>query len=219
MPEGGRLRYGLFAVDPEGRVVARSEGDQGHLAITVPPGRYLLSGVVWAPDSLRAGRIRQGMDWPGAPEDVPTLSDLLLADPFPGEASSLEAVLPHLRSGVRAERVAPGETILVAWELHGLGWRPAEPLRYELGFQEAGEGFFRRAGRFLGLVGDPWTQDLRWSEEGPSTPGPTFRATRLTLPGDMEEGAYLIRLEVGMDGRQTLVAERSVRVTRDPGSR
>ncbi len=215
----GSPRYGLFAVDPEGRVVARAEGGDGRLSLTVPPGRYLLSGEVWAPDSLRAGRLREGIDWPGAPEDVPTISDLLLADPPPEEVGSLEAVLPHLRAGARAERVAPGETILVAWELHGLGWRPAEPLRYELGFQEAGEGFFRRAGRFLGLVGDPWTQDLRWSEEGPSTPGPAFRATRLTLPPDMEEGAYLIRLEVGMDGRQTLVAERAVRVTRDTGSR
>lgn len=216
---GGPPRYGLFAVDPDGRVVARAEGEDGRLALTVPPGRYLLSGEVLAADSLRAGRIRQGLDWAGVPEDVPTLSDLLLADPVPGEVGSLEALLPLLRAGIRAERVAPGETILVAWELHGLGWRPAEPIRYELAFQAEGGGFFRRAGRFLGLVGDPWTQDLRWTEEGPSTPGPAFRATRLTLPGDMEEGAYLLRLEVGMEGRQTLVAERAVRVTREPGSR
>ncbi|HSM04136.1 MAG TPA: hypothetical protein VK858_05930 [Longimicrobiales bacterium] len=221
-PQGlgdGAPRFGLFAVDPDGRVVARAEGPDGRLAVTVPPGRYILSAEVWAPDSLRAGRVRQGVEWTGVPEDVPMISDLLLADPAAGDPASMDAALPWLRTGVDAERVAPGETILVAWELSGLGWRPAEPLRYELGFQEAGDGFFRRAGRFLGLVGDPWSQDLRWSEEGPPAPGPFFRATRLTFPPDMAEGAYLIRLEVGMEGRQSLVAERVVRVSRDAGSR
>jgi hypothetical protein len=218
-PDGAGLRFGLFALDPEGEVVARDEALDGRLAVTLPPGRYLLSAEVWAPDSARAGRVRRGFEWGGVPRDVPVLSDLLLADPVAPTPATLDALVPHLRVGLRAERLAPGETVTVAWELHGLGWTGPEELRYELVLEEAGEGILRRVGRFLGLAGDPWTQELAWSESGPGTPGPAFRATRLTLPPDMEEGRYVLRLEATIEGREPMVVQQEMRVGPDPGPR
>ena len=215
-PAGAGTRFGLFAADSLGHVVAGEEADDGRPVLRLAPGRYLLSAEVWAPDSLRAGRIRRGLAWGGLPPDVPVVSDLLLADPVDPSPDSLEALLPHLRTGEAASRLVPGETVLVAWEIHGLGWSGPEEVRYELVFEQARGGFLTRIGRTLGVIGDPARQELAWGEQGPASPGPFFRTARLTLPPEMEPGDYLLRLRVGVAGRETMLTEQPVRVRPTP---
>jgi hypothetical protein len=209
---GGATEFGFFATDSAGTIVARDGGSEGRLRLRLPPGRYLLSGEVWAPDSLRAGRLRRGFEWTPVPPDLPVVSDLLLGAPLAAVPEDLDALIPLLRTGDEATLFVPGEALTVAWELHGLGRDGAEEVRYELVFQGTSGGFFRRAGRALGLVGDPWRQELAWTESGPDAPGPFLRTARLTLPPDMDPGEYVLRLKVELEGREAMVTEQAVRV-------
>ncbi len=208
----GEPQFGLFATDTMGRLVAAEESADGRALLYLPPGEYLLSAEAWAPDSLMAGRIRAGFSWNGVPPDVPVISDLLLADVMDPPPETLEELVSFLRTGAAASRFIPGETVMVGWEIHGLGWQGSEEVRYELVFEGARGGFFTRAGRALGLVGDPWEQQLAWQEPGPESPGPFLRTAGLTLPPEMEPGDYTLRLTVRVAGREAMVSEQSVRV-------
>lgn len=210
VPDG--IRFGLYAADSTGRVVAGQETEDSRAVIRLRPGDYLLSAEVWAPEGLLAGRIRGGLAWEGVPRDVPVVSDLLLAEPVDPSPSTLEELVPFLRTGSAASRFVPGERLTVAWEIHGLGWRGPEDVRYELVFEGSRGGFFARAGRALGLVGDPWQQELAWQEPGPEAPGPFLRTAGLTLPPEMEPGDYILRLTVRVSGREAMVTEQAVRV-------
>lgn len=214
VPKSSPLRYGLFATDSLGRITAEDRSADGRMMIHLQPGDYLLSAEVWAPDLLLAGRIRSGFAWAGVPRDVPVVSDLLLADPADPSPTTLEELVPFLRTGLEASRIAPGETATVAWEIHGLGWQGREDIRYELVFVGNRGGFFTRAGRALGLVGDPWEQELAWREPGPEATGPFLRTAALTLPPEMEPGDYSLRLTVRVTGREPMVTEQPIRVDR-----
>lgn len=203
-----RGEVGLFALDGEGRVVAEARAPLagGVVRVAVPPGEYLLSAEAWAADSARAGRHREGVRWDGLPPDLPTASDLFLLRAG-ADAASLEEALDHLLVGA----LAPGQSFRVAWELNGFGWE-RETLEYELQVQEDGGGFFRSAGRFLGLVGDGEVTALSWSEPGPEAPGPFFRAADLSLPEGLDSGEYRIRLRIEAQGREPMVLERILRI-------
>ncbi|MBT8402288.1 MAG: hypothetical protein KJP18_00435, partial [Gemmatimonadetes bacterium] len=204
--------HGLFAYalsGPGELYAVRRDGERGGLALTVPSGTdYVVSVETWRPDSARAGRIRQGLSAPFVPRDVPAVSDLLLAPaegPLPERLDDLIDAL-HARSVF-----APGDTVRVAWEVHGLGWRP-EQLGYRVEVRENAGGFFSRLGRSLGVVGDRRGQDLDWTEAGPETPGPLFRAVDVVIPRDFEDGRFTLRLEVSSVGRSALVTEREIEV-------
>jgi hypothetical protein len=208
-------RRGLYLVPVEGDTVHGITGPEegGPLVLELPAGRYLASLEVWAPELGRAGRIRRGVAVAPTPADVPTLSDLLLASPRGEEPATLEALLDRLRpSGL----VHPGDTVRVAWEIHGLGWR-REALAYRLSLTRAQGGLLRAAGRALGLLGGPPSVSLDWRESGPETPGRILRSVLLTVPVDAEPGDYRLRLELGSSGRDALVSERELRVAR-PGA-
>jgi hypothetical protein len=210
-PRSGQV--GAFAWR-DGRVVAgkRKPGVAGVLQLALPPGEYLLSMEAWAPDSARAGRLREGLDWEGLPRDVPALSDLFLVDPQGREPAVLEDVHDQLVPG----SLGTGRSVRVAWEVNGLGWRP-ETLRYHLDVVRADESLVRRVGRFLRLVGDAEAVTLSWTEAGPLEPGPHFRSALVTLPPGTSPGLYRVRLRVETGGRETLEAAR--RITVVPSSR
>lgn len=211
IPEAFRGRpaeVGLFA-QQGGALVAghRRPGVRGTVRIALAPGEYLLSAEVWAPDSARAGRVRQGLVWTGVPRDLPTASDLFLADAGGGEPGSLEELLDRLRPGL----ARPGEVVRVGWELHGFGFR-RETLGYRLEIREAAGGLLRRMGRLLGLTGEGRALSLAWSEAGPESPGPFFRSAEVSIPADLDPGAYIVLVRVESAGRETLVLERPLNI-------
>ena len=210
--QGRPAALGLFAVDTSGSMVARARapGLRGSLRLTLAPGRYLLSAEVWAPDSLRAGRRREGVEVVAHPPDLPAASDLLLATGQGPDPQDLDELLPLLRSGP----VSTGAAFRLAWELHGLGYRE-ERLRYVLEVHDERGGVLRGLGRLLGLVGGGEVVSLEWEEAGPQAPGRVFRSTRVRLPSNTAPGLYRIRLRVRMAGREDLVLERRLRVVGD----
>ncbi len=207
-------RHGLFALPlaEGGRLhAATAPGLDGALRLTVPAGDHVVSVEVWDPASRTAARMRRGLRVARVPRDVAALSDLLLARARGPVPDSLGGLLGDL---VTTPTFAPGDTIRVGWEVHGLGWRAGEVLDYTLTVREEAGGVFTRLGRTLGLVGDRRGTDLAWLEEGPRAPGPVFRAVDIVLPPDLAEGDFRVRLELGSEGRGALVTQRDVRVRR-----
>lgn len=206
--EGRPARGGLFLKSEslEAEFSTAVEGREGTLTLEVPAGRYWASLEVWDPERGFAGRIRHGLDLSPMPPDVLSLSDLLFLEDG-AEPVDLEAAVRRLRSSAR---VTSGSTLRVGWEVWGLGWK-SERLAYRLALEESPGGFFRRAGRFFGLVDDPEELILEWDETGPEETGPVFRSLFLDLP-DLEPGSYRLRLELGTSGRNTVVSERVVHV-------
>lgn len=206
---GRPVEAGLFVAAVDGDTVhaARAEGARrGSLALTVPAGRWWLSVEVLDPGAGRAGRLRRGLEIAHLTPDIARLSDLLLLEEGPA-AGSLDEALGRLRANATVVR---GGSVVVAWEIWGLGWRE-ERLGYRLSLKREGGGFFRRVGESLGLVDPDRPRTLEWEEEGPEEPGPTFRSVVLDIPG-VEPGRYRLRLEVTTPGRTTLVVERPIEV-------
>lgn len=209
--QGASDQEGLFLADSTGEaVIARvsAPGTDAPLVVEAPAGRYLLSLETWSPARRRAGRLRRPVVAPATPPDIPTLSDLLVLAPGGGEPTRLSDIEPYLLPGARA---SAGDTLRIAWEVYGLGWR-SETLSYRLTLTRVQGGLLHAAGRFLGLVGDPRQQSLDWLEPAPEEPGPHLRAVDLTLPDDLDAGRYRLRLELASDGRTTLQSERILEV-------
>lgn len=211
--QGEPVRAGLFLASPETDTIhaARAEdASRGVLVLDVPAGSYWASVEVLDPGIGRAGRLRRGLEIPELPPDAARVSDLLLLEPGPlpdGTGDALRRLAVH-------DTVAPGEAMVVAWELHGLGWRE-EVIGYRLGLEREGGGFFRRVGETLGLVDGERPRVLEWEEPGPDRPGPTFRSVAMDI-GEVEPGLYRLRLEVTTRGRSPMVTERTIVVEAQP---
>ena len=204
-------QIGLFLIADDGmaaeaRVMGRS---QGSMSLQAPAGDYLLSLEAWSAEFGRAGRIRHGLSVDTIPPDLATLSDLVLLEPREHLPEDLAHAVPLVRP---TTELTAGERVAVGWELFGLGWE-AEQVGYELSLYREGRGFFRRIGRLVGLGGGAQPLRIRWSEPGPYEPGPHFRALNVDLP-DVEEGDYVLRLELSLRGREPVSVTRAVRVTR-----
>jgi hypothetical protein len=217
--EGTRVGDGLEpeallgALDPEGRLVSvdRRVGTAATPRLRLPAGEYVLSAEVWFPDSARAGRHRGGFRYAPQPADVAALSDLVLGAPGTPLPRDVDQLLD------RAVEAAPypGDTILVGWEVTGLGWT-TETLRYSLTLERSGEGFLSRVGRFLGLSSPPPGVRLSWAEAGPDRPGAALRTSLLTIPPDAPPGQYTLEVTLESGGRGRLVRRRPLRVARPP---
>lgn len=185
-------RIGLFALATDDMVTRRrslGRGNTGALRITVPTGSYVVSAETWSPSRRRAGRLRLGVPARVAPDDIATLSDLLLLRPMDEEPVVLEAALD---AALPRARILPGQTFAIAWEVTGLGFRP-ETLRYEVSVEREGVNVLRRFGQFLRLADRPQPLALSWEEPGPERPTYDFRYLDLDLPA-LDPGAYRIRL-------------------------
>ena len=211
----GPEQFGLFVVDEAGRIsgttgrISGTSGGprEGALSLTVPAGRYLLSVEAWAPEEGLGGRIRHGITSEVIPDDLATLSDLILLHPGDSLPQNLFSALPSMRSSARLETDRP---LVLGWEVFGLGLRQEE-VSFELSFYKEGEGFFGRIGRWLGFGSREEPLRIVWSEPGPSDIGPWFRSIDVTIP-EVDPGEYLFRLGVTTPGRGELVRTRLVEI-------
>lgn len=204
-------QIGLFLIAGDGiaaeaRVMGRSHGS---MSLQAPAGDYLLSLEAWSAEFGRAGRIRHGLSVDTIPPDLATLSDLVLLEPQDHLPEDLAHAVPWVRP---TTEVTAGERVAVGWELFGLGWK-TEEVGYELSLYREGRGFFRRVGRLVGLGGGAQPLRIQWSEPGPQSPGPQFRALNVDFP-DVDEGDYVLRLELSLRGRESVSVTRAVRVRR-----
>ena len=177
----------------------------GALHLTVPAGGYLVSVETWAPEEGLGGRIRHGITTEALPDDLATLSDLILLHLGDSLPQTFVSALPSMRSSAQLE---VDEPLVVGWELFGLGWRP-EDVSFELSFYKEGEGFFGRIGRWFGFGRREEPLHLAWNEPGPSEIGPWFRSVEVTIP-EVDPGKYVFRLGVTAQGREDLVRTRLV---------
>mgnify|MGYP006281018569 CR=1 FL=1 len=182
-------------------------GGEGLLFLRAPPGRYLMSLENWSPRGRWGARIRHGIRAEALPPDVPTLSDLLLLEPGDSLPSGPDAGLPRMRPSTT---VRSGEEVTVAWEVYGLRGR-REPLTFRLSLVGDGASFLRRALNRVGLFRRDPPLVLSWTEAGPDTLGPLFRAVDVTLP-EVEAGGYVLRLEMEMARRSKVVSDQRITV-------
>ena len=206
----GPEQFGLFLVDEAGRISGTSRDPrEGALHLTVPAGRYLLSVEAWAPEEGLGGRVRHGVTSEVIPDNLATLSDLILLHPGDSLPQSLFSALGSMRSSAQLETDRP---LVLGWEVFGLGWR-TEDVSFELSLYEEGEGFFGTIGRWLGLGGREEPLRIEWSEPAPSEIGPWFRSIEVTIP-EVDPGEYLLRLGVTTPGREEVVRTRLVEIVR-----
>lgn len=203
-------RIGLYAMPVPGgppRGTSALGRADGTLALSVPTGPVVVSAEAWSPERRRAGRLRLGLPARSAPEDVATLSDLLLLAPMAEEPIALEGALD---SALPRARILPGQTFAIGWEVAGLGFR-AEGLEFEVSVERDGRGVLRRLGEALGLADRPQPLALSWEEPGPLEPGPRFHYLELDLPR-LDPGDYRIRLVLRTAGRSDAVSVRDFEV-------
>ncbi len=186
----------------------RTGSDDGPILLEVPTGTYLVSAESHRPAERRAGRVRRVVEERRALDDLATLSDIVLLDPEVSILpSTLEAAVPALLPEARVRR---GESLVVAWEVAGLGFRP-ESLHFELSLERADRGLIGRLGGFLGLSSGPQPVEVAWEEVGPDRPGPMFFALRLD-PSGVEAGRYRLKIRLHTGGRTPVEQEREVTV-------
>ena len=204
----GPEQFGLFVVDEMDRISGTSRGPrEGAFHLTMPAGRYLLSVEAWAPEEGLGGRIRHGISTEVIPDDLATLSDLILLHPGDALPQNLFSALPSMRSSARLEVDTP---LVLGWEIFGLSSRQ-EDVSFQLSFYKEGEGFFGKIGRWLGFGGREEPLRIVWSEPGPSDIGPWFRSIEVTIP-EVDPGEYVFRLGVSTLGRGELVRTRLVEI-------
>ena len=204
----GPEQIGLFLVDQEGRISGTSRPlREGALHLTVPADRYLVSVEAWAPEEGLGARIRHGIKTETIPDDLATLSDLVLLHKEGSLPESVAAALTSMRASTSLE--ADAELVL-GWEVFGLGWRE-EVVSFDLSFSREGESLFGSLGRWLGFGGGQKPLQIQWSEPGPSEIGPWFRSVEVFVP-QVDPGKYVFRLSVTTPGREGVVRTRLVEI-------
>jgi hypothetical protein len=204
---------GLFAVPVSGAPPVegvRVGTDHGALVLDVPVGAYVISAESWSPSRRRAGRMRVGVERGRPPDDIATLSDILLLERRTTAAASLPEAADRVLSRAR---VTPEQSISIAWEVSGLGFRP-ETLRFAVSVERTDRNVFQRLGGFLGLSERPPSLELSWEEPGPDRPEPQFHSVDLDLP-PLEPGTYEITLTLRTAGRSDALTRRTFEV-REP---
>ena len=104
----------------------------------------------------------------------------------------------------------PDSRITLGWEVYGLS-RRRDPLSFHLSLVGEEGSLIRRALDRIGLFRNDPALTLSWTEEGPSEFGPYFRSLDVDLP-DLDEGRYLLRLELRMPFRSPVVSSRRITV-------
>ncbi|MCJ7629791.1 MAG: hypothetical protein MUO50_15560, partial [Longimicrobiales bacterium] len=202
---------GLFLLADTGNwapLAAFGVGGEGVLQLSAPPGGYLLSLEQWNPAGRWGARVRHGVTAPSVPPDVPHISDLLLLTAGDGLPSSLSEATPRVRPSTE---LMSGSRFTVAWEVYGLD-RRREPLTFRISLVEEEGSLVRRALKRIGLFRKAPVLTLSWDEDGATEEGPLFRAVDLALP-PLEAGRYVLRLEMEIPYRNSVVSNRRIRVS------
>jgi hypothetical protein len=199
---------GLFLVADTGvwapRVVM-GKGGTGILQLRAPPGRYLLSLEQWNPVGRWGARVRHGVIAEELPADLPALSELLILETGPALPNELSQAVPRMRS---TTVFGAGETITLGWEVYGLGTR-REILTFEVRLIGEEGSLVRRALKRIGLFRKAPELTLSWTEGGPESSGPLFRAVDLDFPA-LDPGRYVVRLEMNIPYRGRVVSNRPI---------
>ena len=198
---------GGFALDLETLTVRRADSvAPGVFGLHVPYGGHVLSVEEWGPGAQpTVRRLRRGVQTERIPPDVLALSDLLILENG-ALPESLEDAAPMLLR----RPPQPGDTVVVAWTAHGLGFDGAD-LEYSLSTDEQAGGLLRRFGRWLKVFESEASVSTRWSEPAPPDPGPLFRSVRLVLP-DWESGTHFLTLSLTAAGRASVIARSALRL-------
>ncbi len=199
-------RAGIFLVPLDGARIKSAQvmgHTEGALSLEVPSGSYVLSTETWSPRKRRAGRLRMGFQSQPVPEDVASLSDILMLRPSSREPEVLAAALPH---ALKKAEILAGQTFAIAWEVSGLGFR-SETLLFEVSVSSINRGVLRQIGEFLRIIEPARPLRLSWEEPGPLSPGPLFRYLNLDLP-NLKAGKYEIRMVLKTAGRADAVSAR-----------
>ena len=199
-------RAGIFLVPLDGTRIKSAQvmgHTEGALSLEVPSGSYVLSIETWNPRKRRAGRLRMGFESQPVPEDVASLSDILMLRPSSKEPEVLAAALPQ---ALKKAEILTGQTFAIAWEVSGLGFR-SETLLFEVSVSPINRGVLRQIGEFLRITKPARPLRLSWEESGPLSPGPLFRYLNLDLP-NLKAGEYEVRMVLKTVGRADAVSAR-----------
>ncbi len=204
-------QIGLFLVDRDNQTqsVRLPGAPEGALSLAAVAGDYLMSLEAWAPARGRAGRVREGITTDTIVPDLATLSSLVVLRGTDSLPQDLDGVLPLMMTSLELVGV---RQIAVGWEVFGLGQR-SELVDFELSLTRDGGGLLSTIGRWFGVGGGNEPVRIGWSEPGPAKPGSWFRAVNMDLP-DLDPGEYVLRLEVGIQGREPLVGTRTLEISR-----
>ncbi len=199
---------GAFALDLASLAVREADSlAPGVYGIEVPYGGHVLSVEEWGSGEPQptVRRLRRGILTERLPPDVLAVSDLLVLTNGP-----LPEGLDGAAARVLRQPPAPGDTVVIAWTVHGLGFDGAE-LGYSLTTDADPGGLLRRLGRWMRVVQEEPSVLTEWSEPQPPDPGPVFRSVRLVLP-EWESGTHILTLTLTAAGRAAVVSRSALRL-------
>jgi hypothetical protein len=173
------------------------------------PGPALLSLEVLSPEAERAARARVGVDLPALVPGQLALSDLLLLRSGESLPDSLQEAAALARG---SDRVRPGESLGVYWEIYGLPDEELQALSVSLRLVDRRGGWLRRAAERVGVVREAAPVRLRWQEQA-TADGYVARSMAIQIP-PVSPGSYILELTVTREGDEPVTAERVWRWSR-----
>lgn len=198
--------------DSAPRVAARPiEERAGVLSLVVPHQAMLLSLEVTSADRSRAGRARFGLEARPLVPGVLAASDLLLMHAVTDTVASTRAEALALARG--STELRAGERVGIYWEMYSpaVPWPPS--LDVSLRLVAAQRGWFRRLAERAGVLSEVQPIRITWGESMEGE-GMVSRSLTLRIPEETPTGAYTLELSLLAPGREPLIIERSVQVTR-----
>lgn len=206
----GPVQAALFVAEDARSATARStvtltSERKAVLDVTVAAEPAIMSLELLSSDANKAGRARYGIRPPATPRTVLTVSDILLLDAPDSLPSTLRKARPHARGSLR---VRSGERIALYWELYGLQPQ-GEHLTMSLTVIRKGKSLFKTITDWIGITSEGRPLSLNWEESlypgYPATP----RSLAIELP-QMDDGVYVLQLQVSAHGREPVTASREL---------
>jgi hypothetical protein len=223
VPERSTTRDDASTVDPESLEIAlvlseepsvpptvRRRKGLGAITARVRVAPTLVSTEALARADSLAARARYWLDIPERlrPRNGDlTMSDLLMIDPPAELPDRLERAIEHARP---PGPVARGARVGFYWEMYGQTSSVA-PAMISVTVEKTGKNLFRRAGEWLGLVGERKDRiEMRWREDIKAADY-TPRAIAVQLTPEME-GTYVVTIGVRLDTGDEARATRRIEV-------
>ena len=209
----GPVQAALFVAEDATTAAARStvtltSERRAALDVTIMAKPAMISLELYSAEMKRARRARHGIRPPATPLTVLDVSDLLLLDEPDSLPRTLRSALPHTRGSLR---VRSGERIALYWELYGLQPQ-GEHLAMSLTLVRRGKSLFKTITDWIGITSEDRPLSLNWQESvDPGYPA-TPRSLAIELP-QMDNGVYVLQLQLRAHGREPVTASRELVVT------